>query len=350
MRTSRFFRQALFVAAIGAVSAPALADVKAGVDAWERGDYATAIQEWRAPAIEGDPDAQFNMGQAYKLGRGVPMDLNIAQDWFRRAADQGHMQASDNYGLILFQNNRREDAMPYIEASAKRGEPRAQYVLGTALFNGDMMNKDWVRAYALMTRASAQGLPQASKSLSTMDQYIPMQQRQEGTLLAATLEREAADERRRLASGYTPAPAPVPTRATSGTIQTTQLPPSAPASGAGWSTDAAANAGADYANRPPVFVPTPVAAANPAPASTPAPVRSGAWRIQLGAFSVRDRASSLWTSLEARHSQLAGLQPYLVGAGKLTKLQAGPFASQADAKRMCDQIATAQQPCIAVKP
>ena len=54
-----------------AVAAPALADVKAGVDAWARGDYAAAVKEWRGPATAGDADAQFNLAQAYRLGRGV---------------------------------------------------------------------------------------------------------------------------------------------------------------------------------------------------------------------------------------------------------------------------------------
>ena len=60
---------------------PVLADVRAGVDAWSRGDYAAAVKEWRQPAINGDADAQFNLGQAYKLGRGVPVDLKAAEDW-----------------------------------------------------------------------------------------------------------------------------------------------------------------------------------------------------------------------------------------------------------------------------
>ncbi|WP_373488170.1 tetratricopeptide repeat protein, partial [Blastomonas sp.] len=178
---------------------PALADVKAGVDAWERGEFERAIAEWRGPAAQGDADAAFNLGQAYKLGRGVPMDLKIAESWYKKAADKGHVQAADNYGLVLFQDNRRDAAMPYIRASSARGEPRAQYVLATAMFNGDIAEKDWVRAYALMTRASAQGLPQASRSLATMDKYVPMTDRTKGTQLAAQLERDAIAERQRLA-------------------------------------------------------------------------------------------------------------------------------------------------------
>ena len=59
----------LMVTAMIAGAVPALADVKAGVDAWQQGDYAKAIAQWRPLAEAGDPDAQFNLGQAYKLGR-----------------------------------------------------------------------------------------------------------------------------------------------------------------------------------------------------------------------------------------------------------------------------------------
>ena len=65
--------------ALSTLSVPARADVKAGVDAWQAGDYRTAVDEWRPLAIAGDADAQFNLGQAYKLGRGVPADLAQAQ-------------------------------------------------------------------------------------------------------------------------------------------------------------------------------------------------------------------------------------------------------------------------------
>ena len=39
-----------------------------------------------ANAEKGDADASFNLGQAYRLGRGVPLDLSAAKVWFERAA------------------------------------------------------------------------------------------------------------------------------------------------------------------------------------------------------------------------------------------------------------------------
>jgi hypothetical protein len=163
------------------------------------------------PAAKGDADAQFNMGQAAKLGRGMPKDMAKAEDWFHKAARQGHARAADNYGILLFQTGRQSEALPWLNASADRGEPRAMYVLGVAAFNGDFQPKDWVRAYGLMTRAAAVGLPQAIESLKTMNQVIPLEQRQMGASLAADLEARTSDQRaRELASAELGVTAPTP--------------------------------------------------------------------------------------------------------------------------------------------
>ena len=319
-------------------SAPAAADVKAGVDAWGRGDYQTAISEWRGPADKGDADAQFNLGQAYKLGRGVPQDLVQAEKWYKQAADQGHLQASDNYGLVLFQSNRRTEALPYLQASAQRGEPRAQYVLGTGHFNGDFVEKDWIKAYALMTRASAQQLPQATTNLAQMDRFIPIEDRRRAIELAGQMEQDEKRIRTAQVGGLRSSPS-------TGAVKTAELPPSRPAMPD--PAPAPITPGVTYAEAPKPLPAAPVAAA--APATTTAPVKaaaSGDWRVQLGAFSDEAKAKSLWDSLEGRVSALSGLQPYLVKAGGITRLQAGPFATQTQAESMCKSVKASGNDCI----
>ena len=319
-------------------SAPAAADVKAGVDAWGRGDYQTAISEWRGPADNGDADAQFNLGQAYKLGRGVPQDLVQAEKWYKKAADQGHMQASDNYGLVLFQSNRRNEALPYLQASAQRGEPRAQYVLGTGYFNGDFVEKDWIKAYALMTRASAQQLPQATTNLAQMDRFIPIEDRRRAIELAGQMEQDEKRIRTAQVGGLRSSPS-------TGAVKTAELPPSRPAMPD--PAPAPITPGVTYAEAPKPLPAAPVAAA--APATTTDPVKaaaSGDWRVQLGAFSDEAKAKSLWNSLESRVSALSGLQPYLVKAGGITRLQAGPFATQTQAESMCKSVKASGNDCI----
>lgn len=286
-------------------AAPAGADVKAGVDAWSRGDFAQAVAEWRPAAIAGDPDAQFNLGQAYKLGRGVPIDPPQALEWFRKAAEKGHLQAQDNYGIGLFQAGRKAEALPWLERSSARGEARAQLVLGTMLFNGDGVKADHPRAYALMTRASQQGLPSASETLAQMDGFVSPADRQRGLQMAQqyAAEASAAQAAARTAPPRTGEP-----------VRTAEVVTAKPAA------------------RPAPPVTRPVA-----------PARSGAWRIQLGAFRDRGNAEALWH----RVGNKVGGQPAYVTAGKVVRLQATGFADRAAAQRACAKAGTA---CVVVTP
>ncbi len=52
------------------VAAPAWAG-EAGLAAYSRGDYATALKEYRPLAEQGDAVAQFALGSMYENGRGV---------------------------------------------------------------------------------------------------------------------------------------------------------------------------------------------------------------------------------------------------------------------------------------
>lgn len=381
-------------------------DVKRGVEAWESGDYATAVKLWRPLAIKGDADAQFNLAQAYRFGRSVPVDMKAAEDWYRRAAAQGHLQAEDNLGLIMFQNGDRQNAMPMIRRSADRGDPRAQYVLATAMFNGDFAEKDWTTAYALMTRASATGLARASSSLAQMDKFIPLEQRQKGLALARDME--LASSRPKLAA-VDPIPAPLPpvgvqpmkpdlpapvrtapvpqSRAPLMTSSRSALPPprrnAAPAERPvqlpvdvapepqwqapapvtnepepDYSTPAYEAPSYEEQPRPvraaPRAVPPKPVAPKPVVAKVTAPkakpIAGKGWRVQLGAFSEETKAKMQWSQLKGRISGLGGLQPYLVKAASITRLQAGPLASRADADRVCKSAQAAGQGCFPVAP
>ncbi len=332
-------KAALASIALITAAQPLLADVKAGVDAWTRGEYDVAVKEWRDPALKGDADAQFNLGQAYKLGRGVKADFDIATDWYSRAAKQGHIQAADAYGHLLHYRGKVSEALPYLQASSDRGEPRAQYLLATELFNGTNIAKDWVKAYAYMTRASASGLAPASRSLSQMDQYIPLDQRQQGIALASEIERRSGKARSDQLAGFD-----INTQAGKPVAKPVPVPPSV-------KYPAPDNTGPGFPGQIPPMdgdnPPAPVKVAKPAPVKSAPPVAvSGNWRIQLGAFSNEGNAKNLWNKLESQIGDLAGLTPYLKAAGNVTRLQAGPFASRSSAEAMCGKVKAAGQACL----
>jgi TPR repeat protein len=309
MRASAVAFLGLMIAA-----APALAGVKEGVDAWQAKDYATAVAQWRAPAAAGDADAQFNLAQAYKLGRGVPADLKIAQDWYQKAALQNHEQAQANLGLILFQNGDRKGAMPWIQKAADRGEPRAQYVLGTAHFNGDLVPKDWVKGYALMTRAAAAGLPQAATSLGQMDRYISLADRQKGIALAKEMDKSGPSSGTPVAE-----PKPVVKPVQKSVMKPVPVPPSA-----------------SVAAKPVLVAPATVAS-------------SSGWRVQLGAFGSEAAAAAAWGKLSEKPG-LKGLQSWVVKSGTVHRLQAGPLASRSSADQLCKSVKAWAEGCFPVSP
>ena len=274
-----------FAAAIAAVllSTPVEAqNVKVGIEAWQQADYAKAVAIWRPLAEQGDADAQFNLGQAYRLGRGVNISLAAAQTWFERAANKGHLDAQTNLGLLLFDNGDRTDAMRWLKSAAERGEPRAMLVYGTALFNGDGVVRDPVLAYAYVSRAAAQGLAPAKMTLSEMDKLIPLPDRKKGIAIAVQKANAAKPK---------PTPKPVPIKA----------------------------------------VPVQVSAAVVPKADVAIPAR-GSWRIQLGAFSQRSSAEALFRKLAP---SLPGRQPFFVAAGAVTRLQVGPYPTRAAAQAAC---------------
>ncbi len=75
-------------------------DFNAGVAAYKRGDYATALRELRPLAEQGNANAQYNLGFMYINGLGVPLDYAEAAKWFRKAAEQGYAGAQYNLGLM----------------------------------------------------------------------------------------------------------------------------------------------------------------------------------------------------------------------------------------------------------
>jgi hypothetical protein len=109
-------RQFLALAVLVLLAIPAVAqDLNKGVRAYERGDYSAALQDWLPFAEQGRASAQFNVGQLYFLGRGVPQDYAEALKWHTLAA--------------------------------KQGNPNAQSVLGSMYATGRGVRQDFIRAY-----------------------------------------------------------------------------------------------------------------------------------------------------------------------------------------------------------
>ncbi len=324
------------------VSVPALAGVKEGVVKWQAGDYKAAVVEWMPFAAKGDPDALFNMGQAYKLGRGVPEDKAKAEDFYRRASDKGHAPAQSNLGILLAARGEKAEAAALWQKAAAKRDARAQYMLGVLHFNGDTVAKNWPLAYAYMMQASNAGLPQAGRALSTMSASLSPADRASGSEMAAAMTtgdklgasgKPVATPRKLENSIAATKPQAAPKAA-----EPQQAAPAVISPRPGAAPGRSVVSGAD--------IPAPRAAA---PTASAPPSSTGAWRIQLGAFSQEVRAREAWTALRREHPGIvSGLDPAYAASGNMVRLQAGSFGNAVDANAVCQRLRDTGRPCFAV--
>lgn len=272
------------MAAALALAAPAPGQsVRAGIEAWQKGDHEAAVATWTPLAARGDADAAFNLGQAYRLGKGAPVDLARAYQYLEQAARKGHVDAAATLGILMFQNGNRTGAMRWIKAAANGGEPRSLLLYGVALYNGDGVAADPVSGYAFVSRAAAQGSAEASTTLGEMDAAMPLEQRIKGLELAKAM---------------------VAARKPTPSLAKTASPPAMPAQ------------------------------RRVAPSSPPLPA-SGNWRIQLGAFGQRATAEALFARLRGK---IGARQAFYVPAGTVIRLQVGPYESRAAAASACASL------------
>ncbi len=143
------------------VAAPACTDYEAGVEAYQRGDYATALTKFRPLAQQGDARAQYKLGLIYSKGQGVPQDYAEALYWYRQAAEQG--DASGQFGLGGMYFDGRGVPRDYAEAArwyrqaAEQGDARAQINLSGMYLDGRGVPQDYVQAHMWISLAAAQG-------------------------------------------------------------------------------------------------------------------------------------------------------------------------------------------------
>jgi hypothetical protein len=128
MTKSKLFPPDLFQASYGR-----------GIEAHDRGDYATAYREFKALAEQGVIVAQFAIGSMYYRGDGMPSrDFKEAARWFRKAARQGHSFSSHMLGLMYFSGQcvpqNRAEAKKWYRKAAEQRDAEAQHEAQKGLY------------------------------------------------------------------------------------------------------------------------------------------------------------------------------------------------------------------------
>ncbi len=174
MRLQRTLPLSLLILFLLAWTSLASADFQAGEDAYERGDYETALKEWRPLAEQDDASAQTRLGFMYGKGEGVLRDLTEAVRWLRLAADQGNAKAQNELGHMY--SNGIGVATDAIEGNrwtrlaAEQGNSDAQLNLARAYLTGEGIKQDITEAIRWWRLAAAQGRASAQNNLGVMYQ------------------------------------------------------------------------------------------------------------------------------------------------------------------------------------
>ena len=143
---------------------------RAGLEAYKRGDFAAAYQEYRQ---EESPEAHFAIGIMHYKGDGVLRNHATALQHFQLAAQGGHAGAQYNLGLMYgsgsdgVAKDMREAARWY-RLAAEQGYARAQYNLGLMYARGDGVPQNRRESLRWLVKAAKQGHRKAREQLADM--------------------------------------------------------------------------------------------------------------------------------------------------------------------------------------
>jgi len=156
--------------------------------AYERQDYKTAHRLWLPLAEQGDASAQYNLGQMYYQGKGVPQDYKEAVKWYRLSAEQGFAMAQYNLGVTYhFGQGVPQDykeAVKWYRLSAEQGDALAQYNLGLMYSNGQGVLQDYALAHMWWNICGSSGDKDCVKNRNIVEKKMSPSQIEEAQRLA----------------------------------------------------------------------------------------------------------------------------------------------------------------------
>jgi len=145
--------------------------LEGGLAAEKRGDWKTAFLLLRPLALDGNADAQDQLGFMYETGQGVGQDRSNAVAWYQAAARNGNAHAQTQSG-ILFKHEFGSDAYPgsmeLFRKAADQGNADGQFQLGVMYYYGQGVPKDYAEAMKWFRKAANQGNADAQNAIGAM--------------------------------------------------------------------------------------------------------------------------------------------------------------------------------------
>ncbi|GMQ90009.1 MAG: hypothetical protein BMS9Abin10_0351 [Gammaproteobacteria bacterium] len=146
--------------------------LRAGLVAFDAGDYAKALRLLKPLAEQGVAQAQTTLGFLYIMGRGVAQDDAQAASWFVSAAEQGLADAQYNLAT-MYESGRgvaqdNAQAASWYGKAAAQGHVYAQAALGGMYASGRGVSKNKTEAAKWLGKAAEQGHKGAQERLKRL--------------------------------------------------------------------------------------------------------------------------------------------------------------------------------------
>lgn len=137
----------------------------------DAGKYLDAIKTIKS-ADQDDVQAQYKLGELYLSGNIVKQDKNEAIKWFRKAANRGHKDAQCRLGLCYYHGDgiTRDtyDAVKWFRKAAEQNHAKALWNLGCCYILGEGVEEDIVEACKMFLKSSEQGNEEATIFLDSV--------------------------------------------------------------------------------------------------------------------------------------------------------------------------------------
>lgn len=149
-----------------------------GEGASTKPDPRQAFEWFKKAADQGVVEAQFKVAFCYDKGLGTKKDEALAASWYEKAAEQGLAEAQEVLGAMYYQG--RGVGQDYAMATkwygkaAEQGFIEAQYRLGVCYSLGQGVPKDFAEAYKWITLASNSGRKDIGQYREKMPVYNRM--------------------------------------------------------------------------------------------------------------------------------------------------------------------------------
>jgi TPR repeat protein len=144
-------------------------------------DFAEALKLYLLAAKQEFSKAEYALGLLYEHGRGVEANPSTAADWYEKAAEKGDTWAMNNLAMVYSYGKGRDQSESmanelYLRA-AKLGHFQAQYNLAARYASGRGFEMNLIESFYWFERsklgASALNQERANKMLEAIKEHMP---------------------------------------------------------------------------------------------------------------------------------------------------------------------------------